>query len=216
MVNVIPLDGWLASTTTVTAYSGTDRSSNTVLTEGYNNDYWLMPYNLTPKTMFQMNEDSSNTLDGGQQTLLIAGQWGYVNDTLSVTTSDAISSTTATSASVTSASALGPAQTILVDSEQLYITAISGNTLTVERAVNGTTAATHSGGATVYKYDYPPLVIQACKDLAKIVFRDRDVGRVDAIGGAENQVTRTNIEFRQIMDTLKPYRVASTSNGVIF
>ena len=216
MVGVIQLDGWLASATTVTAYSGTDRASNTVLTEGYNNDYWLMPYNLTPKTMFQLNEDSSNTLDGGQQTLLIAGQWGYANDTLSVTTSDAISSTTATSVSVTSATDLGPAQTILIDSEQLYITAISGNTLTVERGVNGTTAATHSGGATVYKYDYPPLVVQACKDLSKIVFRDRDVGRIDVIGGTDNQITRTSIEFKQIMDTLKPYRVSGTSNGIIF
>jgi VCBS repeat-containing protein len=105
----------------------------TVLTEGHNNDFFLMPYNVSPKTIFKLNEDTSNTLDAGQQTLSILGSWGYTADTLSVTTADAVGSTTTTSVSVTSAADLGPAQTILVDSEQLYITAISGNTLTVER-----------------------------------------------------------------------------------
>ena len=216
LVNVIPLDGWLISATTVTAYGQTARTDNTTLSEGYGADYWLLPYNSAPKTIFQMNEDTSNTLSAGQQTLLINGQWGYTADTISVTTSDAITSTTATSVSVTSATDLSAAMTILVDAEQMYITAISGNTLTVERACNGTTGATHSGGATVYRYDYEPLVAQACKDLAKIVFRDRDLGRVDAIGGEGMDITRSSRELVQILNTLNPYRVASTSNGVIF
>ena len=39
------------------------------MTEGYNADFWLMPYNSAPKTIFKLNEDTSNTLDAGQQTL---------------------------------------------------------------------------------------------------------------------------------------------------
>jgi len=216
LVNVIPLDGWLVSTSAVTAYGATDRSTSTSLSEGYSSDYWLLPYNSSPKTIFQMNEDTSNSLDAGQQTLLITGQWGYTSDTLLVTTSDAIGSTTVTSVSVTSATNLGPAQTILIDSEQLYITAISGNTLTVERGANGTTAATHSGGVSLYRYDYPPVIAQACKDLAKIVFRDRDAGRVDAIGSGAMDMTRSSREIKDVMRQLDAYRVASTSNGVIF
>lgn len=216
LVSVIPLDGWLASASAVTAYGATDRSTSTALTEGYASDYWLLPYNSSPKTIFQMNEDTSSSLDAGQQTLLITGQWGYTTDTLSVTTADAVTSTTATSVSVASATNLSPALTILVDSEQMYITAISGNDLTVERACNGTTGATHSGGVTVYRYDYEPLITQACLDLAKIVFRDRDLGRVDAIGGEGVDITRSSREAVQVLATLNPYRVASTSNGLVF
>ena len=216
LANVIPLDGWLVSTTTVTAYDDTDRGASTVLTEGSTNDFFLMSYNVSPKTIFKLNEDTSNTLDAGQQTLAILGEWGYTSDTLSVTTSDAIGSTTTTSVSVTSASDLGPAQTVLVDSEQLYITAISGNTLTVERGVNGTTAATHSGGAALTRYDYPELVVQACLDVAKLTFRNRDLGPASVIGSGEMAMTTAESEVRSVLMTLADYRVTGTTNGVIF
>jgi hypothetical protein len=216
LAQVIPLDGWLVSTTTVTAYDDTDRGASTVLTEGYNADFWLMPYNSTPKTIFKLNEDTSNTLDSGQQTLSILGSWGYTADTISVTTADAISSTTATSISVTSATDLGPAQTVLIDSEQLYVTAISGNTLTVQRGVNGTTAATHSGGAALTRYDYPELVAQACLDIAKLTFRNRDMGSGGSIGSGETSMTVVEGEVRSALMTLDDYRVTGTSNGVIF
>ena len=215
-VGVIPLDGWLISATTVTAYGATDRATSETLTEGYNADFWLMPNNFSPKTVLKLNEDTTKGLDAGQQTLSILAEWGYTSDTASVTTADAITSTTATSASVTSATDLGPAQVILIDSEQLYVTAISGNTLTVERGVNSTTAATHSGGATVYRYDYPELVVQACLDLSKIVFRDRDLGAVTTIGSGSTAITSAEGEIQSILMTLAQYRVAATSNGVMF
>jgi len=213
---VIPLDNWIISPTTVTAYGATDRATSETLTEGYANDFFLMPYNSTPKTILKLNEDTTKGFDSGQQTLSIVGSWGYTADTVSVTTSDAIGSTTATSASVTSAANLGPAQTILIDSEQLYITSISGNTLTVERGVNGSTAATHSGGASLYRYDYPELVVQACLDLSKIVFRDRDLGTVTTIGAGEASITSAEGEIQSILMTLDQYRATGTSNGVIF
>jgi len=213
---VIPLDNWIISPTTVTAYGATDRATSETLTEGYANDFFLMPYNSTPKTILKLNEDTTKGFDSGQQTLSIVGSWGYTADTVSVTTSDAIGSTTATSASVTSAANLGPAQTILIDSEQLYITSISGNTLTVERGVNGSTAATHSGGASLYRYDYPELVVQACLDLSKVVFRDRDLGTVTTIGAGEASITSAEGEIQSILMTLDQYRATGTSNGVIF
>jgi G:T/U-mismatch repair DNA glycosylase len=70
--------------------------------------------------------------------------------TIAGTTLDgAISSTSATSVPVASASTLRADQVILVGSEQMSISSISGNTLTVARGHNSTTAATHSDGATV-------------------------------------------------------------------
>ena len=216
VVSVIPLDNWLVSPTTVTAYGGTDRATSETLTEGHANDFFLVPYNSSPKTLLKLNEDTAKGLDSGQQTLSILGTWGYTADTILVTTSDAIASTSTTSISVTSATNLGPAQTILIDSEQIYITSISGNTLTVERGVNGSTAATHSGGASLYRYDYPVLVTQACLDLSKIVFRDRDLGTVSSIGSGEAGITSAESEIQSILGTLDQFQVTGTANGVIF
>lgn len=215
-VSVIPLDNWLVSPTTVTAYGATDRATSETLTEGHANDFFLMPYNKSPKTVMKLNEDTAKGFDAGQQTLSILGSWGYTADTISVTTSDAISSTTATSISVTSATNLGSAQTILIDSEQIYITSISGNTLTVERGVNGTTSATHSGGVSLYRYDYPVLIVQACLDLSKVTFRDRDLGTVAGIGSGEAAITSAEGEIQSILGTLNEFRAEAISNGVIF
>ena len=216
MVPIIRLTDWLISATTVTAYDGTARDNNTVLTAGYNADYFLMPYNSSPKTILKLNEDTADTLDAGQQTLTILGEWGYTNDTILVTTADAVASTTATSVSVSSAANFGPAQTVLIDSEQMYITSISGNTLTVERGVNGTTAATHSGGANASRYDYPPLIVQACLDIGKIMFRNRDMGSAGTIGGGTESMTTSESEIRSVLMTIADYRATGTSRGVIF
>lgn len=56
----------------------------------------------------------------------------------------------ATSLSVTSAAYFPAAPfTIQIDSEQMTVTAVAGNTFTVTRGVNGSTAATHSAAALV-------------------------------------------------------------------
>ena len=54
------------------------------------------------------------------------------------------------------------AQTILIESEQLYVTAISTNDLTVTRGVNGTTATAHADSTDISIYRYPDPVVQAC------------------------------------------------------
>jgi hypothetical protein len=54
-----------------------------------------------------------------------------------------------TSCAVTTGSAFAEGEVITLDTEQLLITAVTGNTLTVERAVNSTVLATHTG-STIY------------------------------------------------------------------
>ena len=85
-VNIIPLP-WICSISSVTSYKETDRSSSESLTEGYGADYFLEPGNtLGPKYMLKMNEDSSKGFYSGQQTLAIAGTWGWQNTTTTATT----------------------------------------------------------------------------------------------------------------------------------
>ena len=67
----------------------------------------------------------------------------------------AISSTSATSFSVDDATDIEANQNILVGSEEMTVTNIASNTLTVIRGVNGTTAATHIDNASVSE-DYSP------------------------------------------------------------
>ena len=70
--------------------------------------------------------------------------------TIVVTTLDgAITSTTSKSVPVDSTSPLRADQQIMVGSEKMTIDSISSNTLTVSRGAGGTTAATHSDGASV-------------------------------------------------------------------
>ena len=75
------------------------------------------------------------------------------HSTLVVTTlNGAISDADATSVTVTSATPLRANQQILVGSEKMTISSISSNTLTVSRGAGGTTAATHSDGASVFLF----------------------------------------------------------------
>jgi len=110
----------------------------------------------------------------------IAGLWGYgdgISATpyiIDTTLSAAISSTTATTCTVTSVANLSAGQTILIDTEQMYIYSISATTLTIERAVNGTTAATHDNATSLYIYQYPADIRQACIDLASGIYQNRN------------------------------------------
>ena len=217
LVAVIPFEDWLIDATTVTNYSGTDRSTSETLSEGYANDYWLEPYNSNPKVRLKFNEDSTKSFNAGQQTLAVAGTWGDTNDTTVQTDlAAAITDDAAVEIEVTSAASLGIAQTILVGTEQMYITGISSNTLTVERGVNGTTAATHLINVNVSSYDYPPLVVQACLDLAKIEFRDRDMGVTNIIGTGEQGITRADVSATTILRSLDEYQATTPVSEVYF
>ena len=216
-VGVIPLDAWLLSATTVTSYKQTARTESETLAEGTSNDYLLMPYNFSPKTILKLNEDTSKGFHSGQKTLAIVGSWGYTSDTEEITDlNGAVSSTTATTVAVTSATGLSPAETILVGSEQMYITSISSNNLTVERGVNGTTAATHSDEDAVKSYIYPSEVVQACLDLSKVTFRNRDLGVTDTLGSGDANITRASEESHDVLTTVDAYRAVGLSNAIIF
>ncbi|MDD5510906.1 MAG: hypothetical protein PHI12_08850 [Dehalococcoidales bacterium] len=126
-----------------------------------------------------MDSDYGGFATGVKKGVQIIGTWGY-GDGISATPylvdttlSAAISSTSATTCAVTAATNLSAGQTILIDSEQMFIQSISTTTLTVVRGVNGTTAATHSNGASLYIYQYPFDVWQACLALASAVYQNR-------------------------------------------
>jgi len=143
-------------------------------------DYYLLPLNEFPKTEIIISDDSDyGTFAAGiKKGVEIGGVWGY-GDGISAT--PYISDTTTaeelddseTEVDVTSATNLSVGQVILVESEQMYIYSISSTTLTVERGVNGTTAASHDNGKTIYIYQYPSDIRQACIDLSVATYQNR-------------------------------------------
>ena len=73
-------------------------------------------------------------------------------------------------------------ETILIESEQLYISAISTNDLTVERGVNGTTAAAHNDVTDISVYRYPEEVVEACLLQTSRLWKRKDSGFSDSVG----------------------------------
>ena len=136
--------------------------------------------NTYPKTriVIDPNGDYSSFASGYKKGVQIAGVWGY-GDGISAT--PYIADTTITedltagesAIDVTSATNLSAGQLILIGSEQYYIYSIATTTLTVEPGVNGTTQATHSSGATIYIYQYPSDIRQACIDLSVATYQNR-------------------------------------------
>ena len=136
--------------------------------------------NTLPKTRIEISEDSdySSFASGIKKGVQIAGVWGY-GDGISAT--PYVADTTITedltagenAIDVTSATNLSAGNVILIGSEQYYIYSIATLTLTVEPGVNGTTQATHSSGATIYIYQYPADIRQACIDLSVAMYQNR-------------------------------------------
>jgi hypothetical protein len=137
-------------------------------------------YNTYPKTRIEIAEQSDygSFASGVKKGVQIAGVWGY-GDGISATpyiadtTTNKALDASETGVDVTSATNLSAGQLILVESEQMYIYSISSTTLTVERGVNGTTAATHDTAKTIYIYQYPSDIRQACIDLSVATYQNR-------------------------------------------
>ena len=58
------------------------------------------------------------------------------------------------------------------------MTGVNGTAITVQRGNNGTTAATHSLGASIYRYVPAPAIEEATVVLASLWFQWQDAGGV--------------------------------------
>ena len=175
--------------------------------------------NLFPATRIEINPngDYSSFANGVKKGVKITGKWGY-GDGISAapyivdtTLTAAISSTTATTCTVTAVTNLSAGNTILIDSEQMYIYSIATLTLTVERGVNGTTAATHLNAASLYIYQYPADIRQACIDLAVALYQNRAKQGLQSerLGDYSYTIAGTSLGksmVESILDNVKGYK----------
>ena len=125
-------------------------------------DYLLFPLNDLPKTHITRSELSTGLFltIPGQANIRITGDWGYGNgrDASPVTLTAitvTIADETEIEVDVDTEGTIDAGDTILVGTERLFVLAASSNgdkTLTVQRGVNGSTAASATGLASVYQY----------------------------------------------------------------
>lgn len=125
----------------------------------------------------------------GRKNLEIAGSWGYpvTSRTLVPTTAEALDASE-TEIDVSALTGISVGMTLMLGSEDVYVTATTDSTtdsITVDRGVNGTTADTHLTGLAIRRYVYDAAVVDACKRVALRRWRARDAGADGFDGGGQ-------------------------------
>lgn len=140
-------------------YDWTDQ----VWVEGTHWSAW--PYNKYPKRRIDVLPNSIYSLTDTPRLLKGTGLWGYGDGTSTSYKAAGITGTVATtsgtSLTLNTSNGVKAGQTILLDSEQMFVVSVSTTTATVERAVNGTIAATHTA-SQIYIYQYPADLSRLC------------------------------------------------------
>lgn len=149
--------GDLLSVTTLKLDEDGDGVYELTLTE--NTDFYLWPYNVEQKDRIDLrvSQGARSAFPPGRRRVEVVGKWGYSEDTDAAgTLGAAISSASATTATLTAGHDVEAGDTIIIDSEQIYVGAVSSNTASeLVRGINGTTAATHLISAAVSVRRYP-------------------------------------------------------------
>ena len=142
----------------------------------------------------------------GAATLEITGRWGFreVKES-SGTTLKAGAPLTATATGLTLAAAgrVSVGQTLSIEAEQLYVTAVNGAAATVARGVNGTTAAAHPAETPVLVYRYPGPVVEACLQVAAQLWHSRSRF---ALAGGGREPAAAPLPGPEVLPLLAAYR----------
>ena len=94
--------------------------------------------------------------------------WWAETEATGATCAEAVD-TSETEIDISDYTLLAVGQTLLVDSEQMHVTALTNaatDTMTVLRGVNGTTAASHLTAAAISRYAWPRPIVEATYALA--------------------------------------------------
>ena len=158
----------------VTSLKTDDNKDRTFETTWAATDYLLYPINAEPtnawgrpysRVLVDSDAGSQDAFPAGRKMVQIDGKWGYrevTEDSGADINEGGAFSAADTTLTVTEGPKFQVGETILIGSEQLYITSISTNNLTVKRGVNGTTAVSHPDLTDISTFRHPPEVVEAC------------------------------------------------------
>lgn len=178
-------------------------------------DFRLWPRNSFPKMRIERTAWGNYSFAEQEDYLKIVGTWGYGNGTSDPWNPTAITATVADASSATltlsAEGTLVAGQTIKVGSEQMYISAVTGDgsdTATVERGVNGTTAAAHTAetaSVALYPLSVKRGAIQLAIELYAEAGRDGSLQN-ERIGDYSYQRWENNQVYKRMAQMLGAYR----------
>lgn len=204
---VLFLDDDLLSITTLT------NGDSSVIT---NTQYVLYPKNSYPKQWIKLLGSSSvmwqsSSAGDNESAISILGLWGFNNNytqrgwSIVGTLGAAMSDTTTLTLTMTAGHSVVKDEVYKIDSEILNVTNVSTNTVTVSsRGDNGSTAATHLNGATVYKWNVQPEIKNVVLSTCQNMYADRS-----------GQSSPGNVTVTQAGIVIRPQDVSAMSQRVI-
>ena len=160
-------------------------------------DYLLLPNNAEPVSAgnsqsrpYVIVEAAVRTtgivFPRGRRSVRVTGEWGWWKHLRRATeTADAISDSTTTAVTVSGRTDVQAGYTLLIDSEQMYVRGYSGDTLTVDRGINGTVPSSHGGGVAIDLFEYPGPIIEAAIIQTSRSWRRRDSAFAGPVGFPE-------------------------------
>ena len=179
-------------------------------------DYNLLPFNADPASLGNPISRpytrllATATASGkacfplGRVNVEVSGVWGWWQHLRRASqvvnaAADADATTLTVSASQEGRTEIAAGHTLLIGDEQVYVRAHDSGMLTVERGVNGTTAADITIGSSIAIYEYPPPVTEAALLLAARMWRG-------ALGGVDDWQAGEIGMDSDISLLLSPYR----------
>ena len=179
----------------------------------------LLPRNSYPKSRLELITGEGGSLSYSstpQDAHSILGLWGYHDDPTKrwADSGDTIQNATQISASgttltVADGDVFQVGHTLRIGTEQLCVSAILTNDLTVARAENGTTAAIHLNGVAVYIYRPMQVIREATRELVCQMYKMKDsipwgriemldIGMIQVQSGIPELAERMLAQYRRI------------------
>lgn len=204
---VLPFD--IASISALTVDEDGDGTHELTLVA--NTDYWLTPFNRANKRGILLNSAGQRSAWVERpHAVKIVGRIGYRNtsEATGQTVQNATNiSASATSLQVTSSTGLAKGDLLIIESEEVYVSAIPDSThATIERAKNGTTAAIHLNGLAISRRRYPEDIELACRLQVSRLFNEMRTGQAAANADPVAGGFTFSSMYPQIRDLLSGHR----------
>ena len=189
--------------TAITSVTARPSTASAAVSLTVDTDYYTEPYDAAPiRSLILHGQGALAAFGWGYRVTTVVGTAGYSNEFLltSTTVASGLAADATVTTFVTSASpTLSPGQTLLIGSEHLYLTGLSGTTATVLRGQNGTTAAVHANASTISIYRYPRQATDATLGVAMRRWKMRDSGVTPDYGGGQVPGTGAHDTERSIL-----------------
>lgn len=181
-----------------------------------NTDYWLYPDNRPSHApsawAIELHGRSGAQLSVwpySRRAVKVTGTWGYSYETEAAGQLAAALTDSATEVVLDAGHSVMAGATLVIGSEQMDVTAVVAERLTVQRAINGTTAAAHLDDAAVSVVRYPRPIEQACALQTVRMAWESQGGYAGSLQASETYAAAGPSRFSQlypaIRDMVAPY-----------